>query len=278
MAADFARVSSLHCYPLKSARGIELEEARLTSAGIDQDRRWMAVTPAGRFLTQRELPALALVRPSLSSAGLLLTATGHPPLAVPATDTAHTDATARAVRIWRDDCLGIDAGDAPAAWLRAVVGRECRLVRFAPAQRRLSEQRWTGGIEAENLFSDGFPVLILSLASLAELNSRLRSPLPMNRFRPNVVLDGLEAFDEDRIDELYDGELRLKLVKPCTRCSIPSTNQDTAVVEGDEPLTTLRTYRYDASLRGITFGQNAVVAAGAGRMLRRGQRLRVRWK
>jgi uncharacterized protein YcbX len=275
MTAACAQIAALHCYPVKSARGIELAEGLLTRAGLDQDRRWMAVTPAGRFLTQREVPALAHIRPRLDADGLTLTASGQSPLRVA---SGSGDAALRTVRVWRDDCRGIDEGDIAAAWVGAVIGRECRLVRFAADQRRLSDRRWTGELEAENRFSDGFPVLIIGAASLAELNSRLRTPLPMNRFRPNLVLEGLAPFDEDRIDELYDGELRLKLVKPCTRCVITTTNQDTAEVEGDEPLKTLRSYRYDETLHGVQFGQNAIVAAGAGRLLRRGQQLQIRWK
>ena len=120
-------------------------------------------------------------------------------------------------------------------------------MRFDPAQRRLSAREWTGGIEAEIRFADGFPMLALSTASLGDLNRRLTTALPMNRFRPNIVLEGLEAYDEDRIDELRGDGVRLKLVKACTRCRITVTNQDSAEVEGDEPLRTLRGYRYDAT-------------------------------
>jgi uncharacterized protein YcbX len=291
MTAAYARIAALHCYPVKSARGIERTEARLTSAGLEQDRRWMVITPTGRFMTQREVPTLARIRPMLDTTGLTLTAAGTSPLRIPAgaesagsaeflraAGTSGASGATRSVRVWRDDCRGVDEGDEAAAWLAGVIGRECRLVRFAADQRRLSDRHWTGDVEAENRFSDGFPVLIIGAASLAELNSRLRIPLPMNRFRPNLVLEGLDAFDEDRIHELHDGEVRLRLVKPCTRCAITTTNQDTAQVEGDEPLVTLRTYRYDDGLRGVMFGQNAIIVAGAGHSLHRGQELQIGWK
>jgi uncharacterized protein YcbX len=180
--------------------------------------------------------------------------------------------------VWRDQCHGFDEGDAVAAWLQAFLGRECRLVRFDPDHRRLSERAWTGEFEAENRFSDGFPILALNTASLSDLNSRLAGPLPMNRFRPNIVLEGIDPYDEDRIDELWGDGLRLKLVKACTRCSITTTNQDTGAVDGDEPLRTLRSYRYDAHLHGVCFGQNAIVVEGAGVTLTRGQSLQVRWR
>jgi uncharacterized protein YcbX len=159
-----------------------------------------------------------------------------------------------------------------------VLGRACRLVRFDPTHRRLSAREWTGEVEAENRFTDGFPMLAVSASSLADLNRRLARPLPVNRFRPNILLDGLPPYAEDRIDELCGAGLRLKLVKPCTRCRITLTNQDTGELEGDEPLRTLRGYRYDAGLHGVCFGQNIVVVEGVGARLRRGQRLQVRWR
>ena len=167
---------------------------------------------------------------------------------------------------------------AVSAWLAALLGCSCRLVRFDPQQRRIADRAWTGAVEAEARFADAFPLLAFSLASLADLNARLAAPLPINRFRPNIVLEGLDAFDEDRIEELSDGDIRLRPVKPCTRCKITTTNQDTGSVEGEEPLRTLKGYRYDAALKGVCFGQNVIVVSGAGCWLRRGQSLQVRWK
>ncbi|MFI4914308.1 MAG: MOSC domain-containing protein [Steroidobacterales bacterium] len=268
------RIVSLHCYPLKSGRGLELEQAQLTPAGIAHDRRWMVVTPSGHFLTQRELPRLALIRPELSADELLLRAPARDELRIALRALGHRIQ----VMVWNDSCPAFDEGDAAASWLAAVLERECRLVRFDPEHRRLSARAWTGDIETENRFSDGFPLLVIGRASLADLNSRLPRALPMNRFRPNIVLEGLEPYGEDRVDELYDGPLRLKLVKPCTRCRITTTDQDTAALDGEEPLRTLKTYRYDTQLRGVIFGQNTIIIQGAGGTLRRGQSLQVRWK
>ena len=274
-----ARIEALHCYPVKSAAGIELEHGVLTPAGFEDDRRWMLVTDAGRFITQRELPRLALLRPRLSPNALLLTAPALPEIAIA---LAH-HGPRRTVTVWQDSCQAYDEGDEAAAWLYALLGVACRLVRFDPAQPRLSERAWTGQLTAENRFSDGFPLLLINAASLRDLNGRLVVPLPVNRFRPNLVLEGLQPYDEDRIDELHgsdvDGNVvRLKLVKPCTRCRITVTNQDTGELEGEEPLRTLRGYRYDARLRGVCFGQNAIIAQGAGATLMRGQPLRIRWR
>ena len=182
------------------------------------------------------------------------------------------------VAIWKDTCPGIDAGDSPAAWLRQCLERECRLVRFDPACRRLSSMQWTGGLEAENRFSDGYPLLVIGRASLDDLNARLARALPMNRFRPNLVIDGLGPYDEDRIDELFDDSVRLKIVKPCARCTITTTEQSTGEVDGAEPLRTLKAYRHDPMLNGVRFGQNAIIVQGHGAALRRGQQLSVRWK
>jgi uncharacterized protein YcbX len=269
-----ARIAALYHYPLKSAGGVELERALLTSAGLEDDRRWMLVSLAGRFITQRELPRLALLRASMSPSALLLSAAQAPPISIPLSRQGQR----RAVSVWHDRCEAFDEGDEVAAWLQRVLGRECRLVRFDPTHRRLSARLWSGEFEAENRFSDGFPILVVNAASLAELNRRLSTPLPVNRFRPNIVLEGLQPYDEDRIEELDGDGVRLKLVKPCTRCRITLTNQDTGEVEGDEPLRTLRSYRYDAGLRGVCFGQNAIVVDGVGATLRRGQTLQLRWR
>ncbi len=269
-----ARIAALYYYPLKSARAIELERALLSGAGFTDDRRWMVVTGAGRCITQRELPRLALIRPWLSAAELVLRAPAVPDIAVP---LAH-QGPRRAVSLWHDHCEAFDEGEIAAGWLRDFLDRDCRLVRFDPAWRRLSSRTWTGAFEAENRFSDAFPILALSLESLADLNRRLDEPLPLDRFRANLVLEGLQAYDEDRIDELRADGVRLKLVKPCTRCKVTTTNQATGEIEGEEPLRSLRGYRYDAALRGMCFGQNAIVVEGAGATLARGQLLEVRWR
>jgi uncharacterized protein YcbX len=268
------RIASLHVYPVKSAAGIELERATLTSAGIAEDRRWMLVGPGAAFLTQREVPRLALVLPSLSDTQLRLSAPGMTPIAVPLGQVGERVP----VRVWQHVCDAFDEGPLVAQWLGGFLGRDCRLVRFDPTQRRLSERAWTGDIEAENRFSDGFPLLAVNNASLADLNARLERPLPINRFRPNIVLEGLHAFDEDRIQELRAGDICLQFAKPCTRCVITTTNQDTGSVEGTEPLRTLKTYRYDAALHGVCFGQNLIISAGVGAHLQRGQSLQLRWK
>jgi hypothetical protein len=234
----------------------------------------MLVSASGRFITQRESPRLALLVPTLTDTALTLQAPAMPEISIP---LAQQGERCR-VTVWGDACDAFDEGLAVAQWLRQFLERDCRLVRFDPAQRRLSAREFTGEIAAQNQFADAFPLLAVSTASLAELNGRLAQPLPMSRFRPNIVLEGLGPFDEDRIDEFSGADIRLRSVKACTRCIITTANQDTGRFEGDEPLRTLKSYRYDALLHGVCFGQNLIVIAGDGARLRRGQTLQLRWK
>jgi uncharacterized protein YcbX len=228
------------------------------------------------FLTQRELPRMALIRPQLKSAEMVLRAPGMLALHV-GLDTVEAPAT---VTIWRDTVPAWDMGAVAAQWFTDFLGRPCRLVRFDPDYRRMSSMEWTGGVEALNQFSDGFPVLVASEASMQELNDRLSAAghgaVGIERFRPNVVLGGVEAHDEDRVDLVRvdggaAGEIHLQHVKPCGRCPIPDIDPATADIN-PEVGTTLRTYRQDRRLNGaITFGMNAIVRQGAGQVLRVGQ-------
>jgi uncharacterized protein YcbX len=270
-----ATIAALNIYPVKSCRGIALREAKIGRAGFELDRHWMVTNEGGRFLTQREVPRLALIVPSLDGRQLTLEAPGMSPLQVPAA----TGTPSLQVTIWSDKAPALDAGGEVATWLSSVLERPVRLVAFDPDGVRPTKKEWTQGEEALNEFSDGFPFLVTSQASLEDLNTRLAEPLPMNRFRPNVVLDGVEAYGEDRIHELADGGVRLRLVKPCDRCKITTTNQLTAEVSPvNEPLATLKTYRWSKEMRGVLFGQNAFAVAGRGSTLRVGQKLEITWK
>lgn len=260
-------LAELYAYPVKSCRGIALERALLTAAGLEHDREWMVVTPEGRFLTQRESPRLALIVPRLEPDALTLTAPGRADLAVPLAGSG----IVREVVVWRDRCRARDEGDGAAGWLTDFLGRAARLVRFDPAQPRYSDPQWAGDTGAVTRFSDGYALLAISRASLDDLNARLPLPLPVDRFRPNIVLQGLPPYGEDGLRDLGVGDgVRLRIVKPCTRCVITTTNQLTGEVGGDEPLRTLKTYRWNEPLRGVAFGQNVIVVRGAGTILERG--------
>jgi len=272
------RIAALYVYPVKSCKGTELTQAQLTRTGLQGDRHWMLVNRSGKFLTQRELPRMALIKPTVSSNVLRLAAPGMQSIEVSQRDDCHE----RIVTVWRDTLTALDEGDTISEWLSQFLQKEVRLVRFHPQHRRLSNPEWTGDIEALTEFTDGYAMLVISEASLVDLNSRLPEsaggPLPMNRFRPNIVLSGLDAYAEDRIYELHAGDVRLRVVKPCTRCSITTTDQTSGEVHDDEPIKTLKTYRWDAALRGVTFGQNVILIAGVGAALSVGQELHASWK
>lgn len=267
-------VASLHVYPVKSCRGIGLDSAELLPTGLAGDRHWMMVRPNGRFVTQRELPRMALIVTRLTHDSLELEAPGMPPLEV----DRETNGVARAVTVWKFDGRGIDCGDEAATWASRYLDTPLRLVSFDASAPRICGPEWTGDTPAVTEFSDGYPILVISRASLADLNSRLPQALPMERFRPNLVIDGVEAYDEDRIHELRAGPVTLRIVKPCTRCSITTTDQQKGAVDGVEPLRTLKEYRFDKQLRGVAFGQNVIIVDGARERLSVGQSLDVTWK
>lgn len=273
-AAQAAQLDALNIFPVKSCRGIALQSARVCATGLEDDRHWMLVRPNGRFVTQRELPRLALIHTAVEAQGLRLQAAGMPELVVPR-DLA---GESRAVTVWKFTGGGIDCGDAAADWFTKFIETPLRLMRFDTSQPRECNREWTGETRAITEFADGYPVLIISRASLADLNSRLPKALPMERFRPNVVIEGVGAYDEDRMHELSTDEVTLRIVKPCTRCSITTTDPQAGAVDGVEPLVTLKKYRFDRELSGVCFGQNAIVTRGVGATLRLGQEFRLTWK
>jgi len=262
-----ARIAALFVYPVKSCRGIAVERARVTARGLAagvSDREWMIVDDAGRFVSQREYPQLALVAVTIDGTHLTLNAPGLGPLVVPIGGNGRP---VRDVVVWHSTVRAHDMGDAAAAWLSRWLGTSVRLVRFDFRRQRACNREFVGNSGAHTAFADGYPILVIGDGSLGELNRRLAAKgeveLPMNRFRPNVVLSGLDANEEDHLDTIDAGDVRLRLVKPCTRCRITTTNQDTAEV-GTEPLRTLASYRTDDRLGGVTFGMNAIIEAGAG--------------
>ena len=275
-------VAALFVHPIKSCAGIALTDAVLVETGLDFDRAWMVVDEKGNFFTQRELPRMALIQPGFKGGEMVLRAPGMLALHI-RLDTV--EAPTR-VRVWDDIVKAYDMGKLAAQWFSDYLGRRAQLVRFDPEQQRLSDPSWAGDIAAENAFADGFPLLVANAASLDELNDRLlaraQPAVTMQRFRPNLVLAGLQAFDEDHLHEIViaaeDGPVRLRLVKPCTRCTLPNVDPATGVA-GHEPGDTLAGFRADARMQGaITFGMNAVIVEGAGRTLRVGQRAECSWR
>lgn len=265
------QVTGLNIYPVKSCRGIALERARLTPTGFEHDREWLVITPEGRFLTQRERPQLAQVETAIAGDRLVLRKPNGAELSLPLNLTGPE----REVTIWRDKAAAFDAGDEAATWISDHLGKPARLVRFDKRHKRASDAKWTGDVEALNQFSDAYPWLLISQGSLDELNRRMAQPLPMNRFRPNIVVDGLPPFGEDSVDEFVAGAVRLKVVKPCDRCVVTTTDQITGERSSDEPLKALKEFRFDKNLRGVLFGQNMILTAGLGSELKVGQQFEV---
>jgi uncharacterized protein len=264
-------LTALNVYPVKSCAGVSLRESLLIETGLEFDRAWMVVDAQGLLVTQRELPRMALIQPTLKHTEVVLRAPGMLALHL-AIDGVEGPVR---VKVWDDEVAAYDMGDLAAQWFSDYLGKPVRLARFDPEQKRLSDKKWTGDLNAENAFSDGFPVLVISEASLADLNQRLKEPVTMARFRPNLVLSGLDAHGEDHLDEIRfdtpEGPVRLKLVKPCPRCPMPNVNPATGEM-GTEPGDTLSTYRASALLDGaITFGMNAVIVEGIDCGLRVGQ-------
>jgi uncharacterized protein YcbX len=273
-------LTELHIYPIKSCRGIALQEATVTTAGLMSgpvhDREWMVVNAQGESLTQREYPVMATIVPRITADALEVQAPGMPHLAVPLALPNPEHAPTLSVRVWNDEAplKAYDCDDATAAWFSRALGIACRLVRFHPHAYRGINNRWTDGIDAATLFSDGYPMLVISEASLADLNEKLlaqeSAALPMNRFRPNLVIGGIEAFDEDYAAAIKIGHATLRAVKPCPRCAIPSINQASGIV-GPSPLDVLQTYRTNPKVNGgVTFGMNAILLNGEDVLLRTG--------
>ncbi|MDD2161539.1 MULTISPECIES: MOSC domain-containing protein [Pseudomonas] len=253
-------LSGLYRYPLKSAMGEALRETELDTLGVQGDRRWMVVdTQTGRFLTQRLLAQMTQLQARwLGSTQLQLSAPGMSDLQVVVPDE---QASLRAVTIWRDSLQVPDAGDAAAQWLSEWLGRACRLVQVSePRARQVDTAYAEAGDKVA--FADGFPLLLIGQASLDDLSARVGRPLPMLRFRPNLVVSGSAAYAEDSWKRIRIGELEFRVVKGCSRCIMTTLDPQTGKRSADrEPLTTLKTYRERNGE--VFFGQN-LIACGEG--------------
>lgn len=251
------QVTSLHIYPIKSLGGISLSSARISDRGFEHDRRWMLVDEKGEFITQRSFPQMALVDVQVMQDHLLLThrQDGFTPLQVPmkpeGTETLR-------VKVWSSSVKALESSPAVSAAFSAWLGQPVRLVYMPDDSVRISNPRVVNGIEKVSL-ADGYPYLIIGEGTLADLNSRLADPVPMNRFRPNIVFSDGAPFAEDTWDTFHIGEAVFRAVKPCGRCMITTIDQSTALA-GKEPLRTLAGYRTVNS--NVMFGQNLICEAG----------------
>lgn len=288
---DFqAHISQLYIYPVKSCAAVPVDAALLTQTGLEWDRTWMVVDEKSEFVTQRQWPRMCLIQPQIKHDEMLLRAPGMLTLHI---ELYKVEQPCRA-SVWGQECAAYDMGDIAAQWVTDFLmqdrpvnqpAQKLRLLRADPERPRLSSTGWTQGVQALNQFADGYPILVTTQSALDGLNQRLlaqgHGAVTIQRFRPNLVLDGLEAHDEDRTERLHiatsEGRVELALVKPCPRCPIPNVNPLTGV-PSPEVGDMLQTYRKDARLEGaVSFGMNAIIGAGFEQVLRVGQPVHGSW-
>ena len=266
-------ISGLYNYPVKSCAGVAQPHSPITQAGLAFDRRWVMADDRGVFMTQRTCPRMALIRPGVTADRLTLDAPGMPTITV--LSSAGGVAPAQVpIRIFNTDTIGFDEGDDVAQWLSQFLRLRCQLLRMHPQAARIASPEhvdlwinknsaWAPDFPAQHLFgfADAFPFLVINQASLDELNEQLlakgKAAVPINRFRPNIVLQGLPSYDEDYLSGMRINGMTFAFVRRCARCPIPNINQETAV-SADEPNLTLIANR--SFTDGVLFGVYAVVA------------------
>lgn len=245
------QISELFIYPVKSLGGIALDKAVVTERGFERDRRWMLVDENNRFLSQREVAQMALLKVSLKDNGLQVTYATGENILIPFQPLTHETCQ---VVIWDDTCAAIYVSTAVDDWFTQILGMPCRLVYMPDDSKRQVDENYapTGQITS---FSDAYPFMLLGQATLDDLNSRLEEALPMDRFRPNIVFTGGKAFEEDLLDSFTIGNIHFNGIKLCARCILTTINQDNAI-KAKEPLKTLAGYRRKNNK--IYFGQNLI--------------------
>lgn len=258
-------LSDIFIYPVKSTRGHALTEARVEARGLQGDRRWMIVDENGRFITQREHASMRLIRSVYANGEVRLSATGHD-------DIALTVSERRAdVVVWDDTVSAQLAIDPVQHWLRSVLGMNVRAVFMDECSTRAIDPRYVSNAEPVS-FADAYPLLLIGQSSLDDLNRRLSTPVDMRRFRPNLVISGGEAFEEDGWRFFSIDGVRFERLKPCSRCILTTRDPDSGVLDANqEPLRTLSTYRRQE--KGVMFGQN-IIARTAG-VIRRGAQISI---
>jgi uncharacterized protein YcbX len=245
-------LTSIIYYPIKACRGFEVDSSGVERMGLEHDRRMMIVTEQGQFLTQREYPRLALVTPQLSDGTLELSAPNYDSLRL----GIQTSGTPRPVDIWKSKGVhAIDQGDEAAQWFSSWLGASVRLVHFADGYQRKVNAEYAVNPDDHTGFADGYPILLISEEDIQDLNSRLESPVPINRFRPNLVVRGGEPFAEDAWNKIRIDDVELAVVKPCARCVVTTIDKET-LAQSKEPLKTLGRYRKHKL--GAIFGQNVI--------------------
>ena len=251
-------LTEINIYPVKSTRRIALQTSEVLPRGLPWDRRWMLVDAEGKFMTARQQPALAIVDTAIDDQGLHISVAGRSELKLP---LQPAQAKQQRVRIWKDDVAAVPVSDAADVWFSEYLGVPCRLVQMTDdIVRPVNADYGKPGDEVS--FADGFPLLLISEASLADLNTRLEKPVSMRRFRPNVVVAGCEAYAEDDWRRIRIGEVEYDAVKACSRCVFTTIDPDTGEKDPDlQPLRTLGMYRRGPD-SGVFFGQNLIPRSG----------------
>ena len=262
-------VSEINIYPIKSLRGISLQESVVEDRGLRYDRRWMIVDAANRFMTQREFPPMALIKVVVNKSHLtaLIDSKEIEINLVPDTDNLAD------VTVWNSEVTARVYDREINLWFSEALQTDCRLVQMTEESKRMVNPEYAlRKFEDIVSFADGYPFMMIGEGSLADLNSRLETPLPMNRFRPNLVVAGFAAFAEDRWKKIRVGGTIFHVVKPCERCVITTVDQKRGEKDGKEPLKTLATYRKHNGE--VIFGQN-LIAENAGEVIRVGDNVEV---
>jgi len=244
-------VSGLTIYPVKSLQGITLKTMKIGEKGPEMDRRFMVVDASGRFLTMRTLHRMCLIGTELLPGKLLLRARKLPPLIV----KLDRPGSQKQVTVWKDTVLATDMGQEASEWFTEALGQEVHLVFIPDDVIRLVDPQYATTPQDQVSFADAYPIHLISEASLGDLNFRLKTPVPMNRFRPNIVVSGCEPYEEDTWKKIRIGNVILSIVKPCSRC-VATTVDQASGERSDEPLATLAKYRKQE--KGIMFGQNCI--------------------
>ncbi|HET7270562.1 MAG TPA: MOSC N-terminal beta barrel domain-containing protein [Rubrobacter sp.] len=250
-AAENVTLSGLYVYPIKSCAGISLQSADLSATGLRHDRRWMLVDERGEFMSQRTHPRMALISVRFATECLIVCAPGMPDLEIP---LQKVNGNGIDVRVWGDTNRGALVGEEADRWFGEFLEFSCRLVYKPEDDLRLVDSLYAEDGDQVG-FADGFAFLLISEASLEDLNGRLDEPLPMNRFRPNFVVRGCGPYAEDGWSRLRIGKVPFRVAEPCPRCAITTVDQNTGV-PGKEPLRTLATYR--KTELGAVIGRNLI--------------------
>jgi len=266
------KIAELFVYPIKSCAGVSMKEVSIVPTGFEFDRNWMVIDDSGTFVTQREHPKLALVKPEFANGGLVLNAPGMEPLHVSANGTG----APVSISLFGETLPALGTTPDADAWFSKYLGGSFRLAKTDPATLRKGGVQYPERDAAPTSFVDNYGVLVISEASLAALNKKLSESVPINRFRPNIVVSDVDEHDEDYFTNARCGEIALRFINPCYRCSMTSIDQKIGA-PGLEVLPVLSTYRYDDAVKGVKFGNYAAVSGGVGSYLRAGSDLDVEW-